>query len=131
MVEFNELDFGLNKVRIDSKLFNLLTKNAYRVYGLKNPNNPLIHVSYNYDTVDEAFDKHIENLAAFFEQNGMKFIAESGGGSEKVCIGFRRDLREHVILTSSILQTIVYCLEGRLDLGNNKKAKITGLPKFE
>jgi len=128
MIEFNDKDFQLVPIRRESKLFNLQTKVPYRVYGLKTEGNPLVHLSYNYDTVGDDFDSHLENLVEFFENNGIEFVWESGGGTPKVCIGLRRDLRERVILCSSIVQTIIYCLEGRLAIKPNFKVK--GLPKF-
>ena len=128
MIEFNEKDFQLATIRRESKLFNLQTTNSFRVYGLRKAGNPLVHISYNYDVVSEDFDENLEKLIAFFENNGIEFVWESGGGTAKVCIGLRRDLRDHTILSSSILQTIVYCLEGRLDVKSNFKIK--GIPKF-
>ena len=128
MIEFNKKDFQLDVVGRESKLFNLQTKNAFRVYGLRTKGNPLVHLSYNYDMVDDAFDAEMEKLIAFFQNNGIEFQWESGGGTAKVCIGLRRDLRDHTVLCCSILQTIIYSLEGRLNLKTNFKIK--GIPKF-
>ncbi len=128
MIEFNEKDFQLVSIRRESKLFNLQTKNAFRIYGLRKAGNPLVHLSYNYDVVDDEFDGHLEKLVEFFENNNIHFVWESGGGVAKVCIGLRRDLRNHVVLCSAILQTIVYALEGRLDVKSG--FKIRGIPKF-
>jgi len=128
MIEFNQRDFHMATIRRESKLFNLVTKYPFRVYGLKTSNNPLIHLSYNYDTVDETFDENLSELIGFFRNNGMEFEYESGGGEEKICIGLRRDLRDHLLLTCSIVQTMIYCLEGRLDV--DRKFQVAGLPKF-
>lgn len=128
MIEFNENDFQLKTIRRDSKLFNLQTKNPFRVYGLRNKGNPVVHLSYNYDTIDDDFDDYMEKLVEFFNNNGIEFEWESGGGTAKVCIGLRKDLREHTTLCCAVLQTIIYCLEGRLDLKTNFKIK--GIPKF-
>ena len=128
MIEFNEKDFQLGTIRKESKLFNLQTKNAFRVYGLRKTGNSLIHLSYNYDVVDDEFDERLEKLVEFFKNNGIPFEWESGGGTAKICIGLRRDLRDHTILAASILQTIVYCLEGRLAIKTDFKIK--GIPRF-
>lgn len=128
MIEFNGKDFQLTPIRRESKLFNLQTKVPYRVYGLKTEGNSPVHLSYNYDTVGDDFDDHLSSLVDFFETNGIEFVWESGGGTPKVCIGLRRDLREQVILCSSIVQTIIYCLEGRLAI--KPGFKVPGLPKF-
>lgn len=127
-ISFNEKHHQLPTIRRESKLFNLQTANTFRVYGLRNEGNPLIHLSYNYDIVDDEFDEKLEKLIAFFEANGIQFEWESGGGDEEICIGLRRDLRDHILLSASILQTIVYCLEGRLDV--KPTYKIKGIPKF-
>lgn len=127
-IEFNTKDFQMTAIRAESKLHNLQTKNPFRIYGLTRAGNPLIHLSYNYDTVDEDFDENMQQLIEFFEANNLEFVWESGGGSEKVCIGIRRDLRDHVLLTSAILQTIIYSLEGRLVIRPDHKIK--GIPKF-
>ena len=128
MIEFSEKDFQLAKIRRESKLFNLQTGQPFRVYGLRTKGNPLIHISYNYDTVGENFDEHMAKLVDFCKNNGIELKWESGGGTPKVCIGLRRDLRDHIMLCSAIVQTIVYCLEGQLDL--NASYKIKGIPAF-
>lgn len=128
MIEFNEKDFQLASIRKESKLFNLQTKSAFRVYGLRKTRNPLVHLSYNYDVVEDEFDEKLDKLVEFFKHNEIQFQWDSGSGVAKVCIGLRRDLRDHTILASSILQTIVYCLESRLDV--NPSYKIKGVPRF-
>lgn len=127
MIEFSEKDFQMKPLRRESKLFNLQTKQPFRVYGLQKKGNPLIHLSYNYDTMDEDFEDNLGILIEFFENNGIEFRHEGGSGTPKVCIGLRWDLRDRLLLCSSILQTIVYCLEGRLAL--NADYKVKGLPK--
>lgn len=128
MIEFNEKDFQMASIRRESKLFNLQTAHSFRFYGLKKAGNPLIHLSFNYDVVNDDFEENVSNLSSFFSKNGIEFSNDSGGGTDKVCIGLRRDLRNHTILCASILQTIVYCLEGRLDVKTD--FKIAGIPKF-
>jgi len=34
-IEFNVNDFNLEKIKGESKLYNLITKQSFRVYGLK------------------------------------------------------------------------------------------------
>jgi hypothetical protein len=88
----------------------------------------LIHISYNYDTVGDNFDDNMAKLVDFCKENNIELNWESGGGTPKVCIGLRRDLRDHIILCSALVQTIVYCLEGQLDLNGSYKVK--GIPPF-
>ena len=47
----------------------------------------------------------------------------------RVSVGLRYDIRKHVILSAAILQTIIYALEGRVDL--KQKFKVPGIPEFE
>jgi len=128
MIEFSEKDFQLAKIRRESKLFNLQTGQPFRVCGLRTKGNSLIHISYNYDTVGENFDEHMAMLVDFCKNNNIELKWESGAGTPKVCIGLRRDLRDHILLCSAILQTIVYCLEGQLNI--NGKERINGIPAF-
>jgi hypothetical protein len=128
MIEFSEKDFQLAKIRRESKLFNLQTAHAFRVYGLRTKGNPLVHISYNYDTVNDSFDDNMAKLVDFCKNNGIEMKWESGDGTPKVCIGLRRDLRDHIMLCSAIVQTIIYCLEGQLDINDTYKVK--GIPVF-
>src|ERR1035437_2171137 len=94
MIEFSEKDFQLTRIRRESKLFNLQTAQPFRIYGLMTKGNPLIHISYNYDTVGDNFDDNMAKLVDFCKENNIELNWESGGGTPKVCIGLRRDLRE-------------------------------------
>ena len=128
MIEFNEKDFQLTRIRREAKLGNLQTKNPFRVYGLVTKGNPLVHISYNYDTVADEFDENIKHLKAWFKKNSIELEVESGGGTPKVCVGLRRDLRDHILLCSAILSMIIYALEDRLNLDANYE--VEGIPSF-
>ena len=137
MIDFNENDFQLTKIRSESKLFNLLTRFKYRVYGLRQEENPAVLIEYHYDRVDEHFKDKIAALIEFLKANGID--AESYSESDtpnKIDIGLRRDLRAFVnkngkpMLASAILSTVIYCLEGRIDLDQLKKFKLSAIPKL-
>lgn len=128
MIEFNEKDFQLSRIRREAKLGNLQTKNPFRIYGLTTAGNPLVHISFNYDTVPDNFEENLKKLKAFFKTNGVELEVDAGGGTPKICIGLRRDLRDHIILCCSILSTIIYTLEDRLDL--DTKYEVHGIPAF-
>jgi hypothetical protein len=128
MIEFNDNDFNIEKISVDSKLFNLVTIYPYRVYGLKQGDNPLVLIEFNSNVVDSDFMDRLNDLDKFFMANGIDFVAEDTEEGNKVFVGLRKDIRKHVVLSSSILQTIVYCLENRLNL--KKEIKIPGIPKF-
>lgn len=129
MIEFNENDYNLPQIKSDSKLFNLMTMYPYRAYGLKKEANPLILLEFNSNIVDQSFMDRLKDLDAFFTANGLDFLAEDTEEGEKMFIGLRKDLRKHVVLSSTILQTMVYCLEDRLNV--KKDFKIAGIPKFD
>ena len=129
MIEYNEKDFQLGRIRTVAKLKGQ-TKNPFRVYGLQTEGNPLVHLSYNYDTVIDAdvFDENMKKLKDFFKLNRIEFQVEAGGGTPKICIGLRRDLRDHVVLAASILKLIVLSLEDQANL--NVDYAVDGIPTF-
>jgi hypothetical protein len=137
MIDFNENDTNLTKVRSESKLFNLVTRYKYRVYGLRQNDNPAVLIEYHYDRVDEHFKEKIEALCEFLKANGIETDTYSESDNpNRVDVGLRKDLRLFVnkngkpMLASSILSTIIYCLEGRIDLDQLKKFKLSAIPKL-
>jgi hypothetical protein len=137
MIDFTLTDFNLTKVRSESKLFNLVTRYRYKVYGLRQNDNPAVLIEFHYDRVDGQFKEKISALIQFLKANGID--AESYSESDtpnKIDIGLRKDLRAFVnkndkpMLAASILSTIVYCLEGRIDLDQLKNFKLSAIPKL-
>jgi hypothetical protein len=138
MIEFNEHDFNLSKIRSESKLFNLVTRYKYYIYGLRQEGNdsPIL-IEYFYDRVDEHFKDKLNSLCEFLRANGIEIDSHSNSDNiNRIDIGLRRDLRAFVnkngkpMLASSVLSTIVYCLEGRIDLEQLKKFKLSSIPKL-
>jgi hypothetical protein len=135
MIDFNENDTNLTKVRSESKLFNLITRLKYRVYGLRQQNNPAVHIEYHHNRVDEHFKERLAVLMEFLKANGIgaEFYCQSDN-SNRIDIGLRKDLRLFVnengkpMLASAILSTIIYCLEGRIDIDQLKKFKLSKIP---
>lgn len=130
MIYFNENDFHLTEIKRESKLFNLITDSRYKIFGLKQSNNPIIDIEYSNDTRDIIDNKRSE-IQKFFEIANLKDIEFEYKNvyNNEIKIGLRKDLRKHIILTAAILRTIVYCLEGKLDL--KKNYKLPGFPKFD
>lgn len=138
MIDFNTNDFNLRAIKIESKLFNLITKFKYRVYGLRQEENPALMIEFNTDAVstDKTFTNRVQAVIDFLKSNGIE--AESYGESDdtQINIGLRRDLRSFVnknkepILSASVLSTIIYCLEGRIDIEQLKKFKLAAIPKL-
>lgn len=126
-IEFNTLDYNLRKISRKSKLGNLETDANYRIYGLVKTNNPAVLVECNFEEFGN-FDS--KRLVKFFRSNGLnlEFSDLDGEGKEKtIYIGLRTDLRDNIVLCACILQTIIYYLDGRLEL---RDYKIVGIPRL-
>lgn len=126
MIEFNSHDFNLNKIRIESKLGNLITKYPYRIYGAKQGGNNPVEIYYN----SSLFNlRHLEAIRIVLLFNRIGFIYGTEENDNKIFIGLRKDLRKNVLFSSALLQTIIYTLEGRLHL--DIRTKLPKHPKFE
>jgi len=136
MVEFNENDFNLVKIRNESKLGNLVTRFKYRVYGLKQGNNPPVMIEYHYDRVDEGFDERVEALRAFLKANDVTLDVDNHADTKGIDVGVRKDLRavlnknKKPMFAAGIVSTIIYCLEGRIDLTEIQRYKISVVPRL-
>lgn len=135
MIDFNQTDFNLTKIRHETKLANLITRKKYRIYGLRQRDNPPILVEFNAETVESEFVKRLSTLVKYFKSNGIEIETFDENDSGQIDIGLRKDIRgivnkhEQPLFVSSILSTIVYCLEGRIDLDKMSKYKLTNIPK--
>ena len=138
MIEFNsKKDFNLAEIRNESKLFNLVTRYKYHVRGLRQKGNPSVFIEYYHDRVDEGFEETLAALVEFFKENGIEVQTyNKSDDGNRVGIFLRRDLREILdrrgkpTLAASVLSTIVYCLEGRIDLNQLQRYKLVSVPKF-
>ena len=137
MIEFKDTDFNITKIKRESKLFNLVTSYRYWVYGLRQANNPPIMIEYHYDRVDEHFSDKLEALTEFLKLNGIELETyDESDNNGRVDIGLRKDLRAIVnrndkpMLASSILSTIIYSLEGRIEINELKNYKLSTVLKF-
>lgn len=137
MIDFNENDFNLTKLKTESKLGTLLTRFKYRIYGLRQENNPAILIEYHHTRMDNKFGEKVEALTAFLKANGIEVETYSESDNiNRIDVGMRRDLRGFVnkngkpLLASAILSTIIYCLEGRIELEQLKKFKLSAIPKL-
>jgi hypothetical protein len=130
MIDFNINDFNVQKIKKESKLYNFMTKYHYRVYGLTTENNnPLVLIDYDPEIeYEENFTSKIEKLASFFKKNGIKIEHDTDSEHMKIHIGLRRDLRDHVLLSAAILQTIIFSIENKLNLKDGYS--VPGIPKF-
>lgn len=129
-VIFNYNDHNLTKIEREAKLFNFVTKDRYKVYGLADDGNPPIW----FTTGTKVDTSKFTVLTKWLKNNGIdsKVDADEGKNKEvfvprQVSIGMRRDLRTKVIYSACLIQTIVYYLEGKLALRGTYK--VPGLPK--
>lgn len=136
MIEFVQYDTNLPAIRRESKLFNLVTRYKYRIYGLRQRDNPAVLVEYNYDKVDEHFVERLGAIRDFLIANGIEVEPYHEAETSRIDIGLRKDLRLFVnknkkpMLASSILQTIIYTLEGRTNIEQLRRYKLVTIPKL-
>jgi len=137
MITYTEKDINLSSIMRESKLYNLVTAVKYHIYGLRQVNNPVVSIDYEENSVNEKFIKGIKALTEFFKLNEIEVECFNSSGHRQTNIGLRVDLRKYLsskkkpILASSILSTIIYCLEDRIDVEQISKYKLSKIPKFE
>lgn len=136
MISFTETDFNLPKIWREAKLFNLTTRLKFHFYGLRQQNNPAVLIEYNAKLETEAFVKRLAAITDFFKANNIEVEVFGRCEHSGVCIGMRKDLRAVVnkvhkpVFAASILQTIIYGLEDRIDLESLKSFTLPNVPKL-
>ncbi len=136
MITATETDTLLPAIMREAKLHNLVTKLKYHAYGLRRENNPVVQIEYCKDYADDAFCNRLDSLKTFLELNGMEVEISTDYNDRDIAIGLRIDLRKTLnandkpLLAASVLSTIVYCLEDRLDIEQMKKYKLSSIPTF-
>jgi len=136
MITATQTDTNLSLIMREGKLNNLITKFKYHVYGLRRKNNAAVCIEYDDSYVDENFHKKLKSLLQFFKLNEIDVETESYSGKTSIQIGLRLDLRKILnkngkpLLATSILSTIVYCIEDRVDIEKMKTHKLSGIPRL-
>jgi len=115
MIQINEKDYFMPSIKAEAKFSTLAVQKQYRVFGLKNENNPPLLLRFNRSTIPED---RVSVLSHVFKQSGLEVDCYRDY-DKGMAIGIRRDVREHVLYSSAILQTIIYYLEGRIELPKN------------
>ena len=133
MVKFNLNDFNFAKISRESKLFSLITKHPFYVYGLRRDFDNMVLIEYNdaYVLGEGELYARTSQLKSWFSTNGINVEIENQQTiyqNGRITIGIRRDLRDRVVFCACLIQTIVYAYEGRLTLTN---LKIPGIPSFD
>jgi hypothetical protein len=136
MITITETDTLLPAIMREAKLHNLVTKQKYHVYGLRRENNPVVQIEYADSYVDDEFRKRLTSLIEFFKLNGIETEFSNEADDRSIAIGLRIDLRktlnknEKPLLAASVLSTVIYCLEDRVDIDQMKKYKLSSIPTF-
>ncbi len=136
MITITDTDFNLKKILHESKLSTFLTRYKYHVVGLRTENNPAILIEYQKSISNEKFKANLSSLAEFLERNGMEVQIYDDSNIRGVSIGLRRDVRSvlnsagHPVFAASLLCTVVYSLENRVDIEQMKKYKLPSMPTF-
>jgi hypothetical protein len=126
MIEFNQKDINLVNIQNATGLLKVKLTGDYRVYGLKNADNPAVLLEYDPELIS---DKDVKSLTGFFVGNGIDFVAQTiKDGKKKSYLGLRHDLRQEIDLSVAIINTIVYLLEGKMKV--SKEDKIAKVPDF-
>ncbi len=138
MISFNKHDDKMKEIAALAHFHSALTKEDYRIYGLKtNGQNPPILIEYSPGSdVAGELNAKCNTLMVFFSLHNIKINydhlkddrEEDSGTDYKVYIGVRRDMRENVQFTAAVLKTIVYYLEDKIKLPSTKIGEIQ---KFE
>jgi len=131
MLEYNDEDFHL--VDICDKMVNDFSKFSakdYYVYGLAEaPNRP--HISIGTTKATASLVKLVDILKA----NGLTVeIVPPKCGSHrrfKVALGLRKDVRESITVTRSIIAAIAYAAENNLVVEENFKFNIVVRPPIQ
>mgnify|MGYP001596491294 CR=1 FL=1 len=128
MLVFNKKDENLPQIEQIIKIDGNLLRYNYRIYGLKNENNPSLLLEYNPNIVGISTDK-FDFLTHLFNRNKIETSFEIlNEEKDKIYIGLRRDLRDFPEFCVKLLQTIIYYLEGNLKI--RKNSKIPKIPKL-
>lgn len=125
MIHFNKKDYFMPSIEAEAKMKTLAVQKHYRVFGLKGENNPPLLLRFNRQTIPED---RMAMLAHVLKKSGLE--VECYRDYDKgLAIGIRRDVREEVLYSAALLQTIIYYIEGRIDLP--KSFRIPSDKKFK
>jgi hypothetical protein len=136
MITITEKDTNLSLIMKEGKFFNLVTRLKYHVFGLKQENNSPILIQYEKTYADIEFISKVKSLVKFFKLNEIEVELNNASKSRQIDIGLRIDVRtllnthKKPLFAVSVLSTIIYCFEGRVDIEQMKKYKVSSLPKL-
>lgn len=126
-INYNQKDFNLPEISKMNDLNNYRLKYNYRIYGLKQEDNPpiLIEINPRLITVDNT---KINSLVKFLVNKGVSTkFANCAGDKAKIYVGLRYDVRKNRELSNKIICTIIHAIENNIDLSKvpGRKLKIS------
>jgi len=128
-ISINSKDFNLQEIYAAAKLQNTATAYNFRLYGLKNSNNPAVLIgktnfhNNNFDRIAELFNKN--KISLEFES-----VRQEDNEKNFIYIGLRHDLRHDIGLSAAIVTTIIHQIEGNIkDFDTNFKIKTKSFKK--
>lgn len=112
MINFNEKDYFITDIKQLCKFDAERFKHKYRVYGLRKEGNPLIKISY---PCSNSID--FNAISNFLSINNIDVRWDEDDYLTKTFkIGVRLDLREATKFCSCLIKTLVYSIEGRVNV---------------
>ena len=121
MIEYTEDDFELHNIlHKQSYMDDIDAKHNYHIFGLKLRNRPHVRLITRNPYLS------IQLMALFTRSDLALDIVKdtSKEVGDKVLIGIRRDIRRHPFITRKLIKTIIYSLEGKLNLNNKFKINL-------
>jgi hypothetical protein len=107
---FFSYDENLSKVEKASRLLDYKTKEWYRVYGLKQEDNPPMLIGYK-KLPENKTQKEIKDIMA---RNGIPVVFETEKWGDTIQIGLRRDLRAQFFLAAAAVNWLIGYFEGKV-----------------
>ena len=127
MITFDTQYDNVEAIGQAAKMANVKTKRNYNIVGLAQEESPPVGFHYNMDKFKSSEIE--EELREFFKNSGLAIEFDHNPEIEGIMIGLRRDIRDNIKLSVALIKTIIYTLEGQLELDN--QFKIDGINKFK
>ena len=140
MIYYNLKDDNMPNIQQTAGIDSLLTKEDFKIYGLRQNDNPPILIEYS-DESDVSSDlyRKCQTLKDFFSRHGIVFksdVLEENNERDddeaidyKIYIGLRRDIRDNIPLTIAIMKTIIFFIDGKTEILSDSKL-VGEIPKF-
>ena len=113
MIRYNREDFNVPQIAVTNGWINrYTTDHNYYVYGLKSEGRPPIVISRPASMSDER----IRPIVDYLNAGGLQTIERIESRTLELRIGLRHDVREDVAFASAVVRTIVFAVEGKLEI---------------